>query len=66
MEIFDDNNISKPSENFAYKDEKEKSELQDQMYTAKLSLELKFLMLMFSLGLLVGTGSLLYTYLTSR
>jgi hypothetical protein len=63
MDHFDDNNISKPSDNLAYKDEKEKNELQDEMYSAKFSLELKFLMLTFSLGLLIGAGSLLYTFL---
>jgi len=46
MGYSDDNDISKPSDNFAYKDEKEKNELHDQMYSAKCSLELKFLMLM--------------------
>jgi hypothetical protein len=66
MDHFDDNHISKPSDNFAYKDDKEKNEFQDQMYSVKLSLELKFLMLMLSLGLLLGTGCLLYTYLISK
>jgi hypothetical protein len=66
MGYSDDNDISKPSDNFAYKDEKEKNELHDQMYSAKCSLELKFLMLMLSLGLLLGAGSLLYTYINSR
>ena len=64
MDPFDDNNFSKPSDNFAYKDDLEKDELQDQILAEKVRLELKFLKLMLSIGALFGAGVLLYSYLS--
>jgi len=61
--MFEGNN--KPSDNFAYKNEEEKSELQDQMYSAKISLEVKWLALMLLLGIVAAGISFVYQYLNS-
>ncbi len=63
MDPFDDNHISKPSDNFTYKDEVEKNELEDSLFSARLSLELKCLLIMFSLGVVLGAGALIYSHL---
>jgi len=65
MDPFDDNHTSKPSDNFAYKDDNEKDELQEPMFSARLSLELKFLMILFLTGVVLGVGVLLYSYFYS-
>ncbi|HEV7736587.1 MAG TPA: hypothetical protein VGO47_04345 [Chlamydiales bacterium] len=65
MDPFDDNNISSPSDNFAYKDDREKDELQDQIFLEKMRLELKFKKMMLFSGVLLGAGFLIYAYFSS-
>lgn len=60
-----DGPIHKPSDNFAYKDDQEKEDLQDQVRSAKLQLEVKLGSILLGGMLLFGVGYLLYSYFTN-
>lgn len=59
-----DGPIHKPSDNFAYKDDREKEELQDQMRSIKLQLEFKLGLILLGGMVLFGVGYLLFSYFT--
>ncbi len=59
-----DGPIHKPSDNFAYKNDQEKEDLQDQVRSAKLQLEVKLGLIFLGGMLLFGVGYLLYSYFT--